>query len=78
MVILKIRVFYSYASFRRHLRSVFDEHSVEQLPVKQVINEINDRVRSGQKFTDAEIQAAIERLSDDNAAMVADDNLILI
>ncbi len=64
--------------FKRHLRVVFDEkHSADSAPLKEVIALIQKKA-SGQEFSRSEIDAAIDRLGDDNAAMVADDNLVLI
>lgn len=65
--------FLRYASFRKLIRRIFDAANAEMMPVSDVKKEAT---KAG--FSDPEIRAGIERLSDDNAAMVSDDKMILI
>lgn len=66
-----------YRVFKKHLRSVFDEIRAESAPLDEVVKRIQARIR-GNEFTRSEVEAALERLSDDNAAMVTEGNLVLI
>lgn len=71
-------VFLSYEMFKKRIRQTFDAKRAEQLPLKDVIDEIQLDVTSSRKFTKSEIDAALERMADENRAMVTEGVMYLI
>jgi len=65
------------AIFKRIIRQTFDKQGTDQLQVKDVIESVQKEM-GPRKFTDGEVKAALERMSDDNAAMISEGKMILI
>ena len=59
------------------MRKVFDEANTDHIALEKFIEDLQKKAGS-QKFTKSEIDAAVEKLGDDNAAMLADGDLMLI
>ncbi|OUC41630.1 hypothetical protein D917_03221, partial [Trichinella nativa] len=66
-----------FSAFRRHLRQAFDNRRTELMSKDEAIASIQDEA-SNNRYSNGEIVAALERLSDENSIMMADGNIFLI
>lgn len=62
--------------FRTLLYKLFQQQRAQSLPLSRVREYINNQ--QSQEFTSNEISAAINKMSDANQIMVADDNIFLM
>uniref|UniRef100_A0A915L8X4 MCM3-like winged helix domain-containing protein n=1 Tax=Romanomermis culicivorax TaxID=13658 RepID=A0A915L8X4_ROMCU len=63
--------------FKKCLRKIFDEKRVERLPLEEVKADM-DKIPGVKTFSEGEMTAALERMSDENNVMVSDDVIYLI
>ncbi|KRX73148.1 Zygotic DNA replication licensing factor mcm3, partial [Trichinella sp. T6] len=66
-----------FSAFRRHLRQAFDNRRTELMSKDEAIASIQEQA-SNNRYSNGEIVAALERLSDENSIMMADGNIFLI
>ncbi|KRX27047.1 DNA replication licensing factor MCM3, partial [Trichinella nelsoni] len=66
-----------FSAFRRHLRQVFDNRRTELMNKDEAIASIQEEAGNN-RYSNGEIVAALERLSDENSIMIADGNIFLI
>ncbi|KRZ11702.1 Maternal DNA replication licensing factor mcm3 [Trichinella zimbabwensis] len=66
-----------FTAFRRHLRQAFDNRRAELMSKEEAIACIQEEAGNN-RYSNGEIVAALERLSDENAIMIADGNIFLI
>ncbi|XP_003368065.1 DNA replication licensing factor MCM3, partial [Trichinella spiralis] len=66
-----------FSAFRRHLRQVFDNRRTELMSKDEAIASIQEEAGNN-RYSNGEIVAALERLSDENSIMIADGNIFLI
>lgn len=62
--------------FRTLLHKLFQQQRAQSLPLSRVHEYINNQ--QSQEFTSNEITAAINKMSDANQIIVADDNIFLM
>jgi DNA replication licensing factor MCM3 len=62
--------------FRKSLLKMFQQKRSDTLPVDNIRDYINSQ--TSPSFSSDEIQAALNKMSDDNKIMVADNNIFLI
>lgn len=62
--------------FRTLLHKLFQQQRAQSLPLSTVREYIN--TQQSQEFTSSEITAAINKMSDANQIMAADDNIFLM
>ncbi|CAH0582874.1 unnamed protein product [Chrysodeixis includens] len=63
--------------FKSALQQLFREERANSLPLSRVTSYVNDKF-SHESFDDAEIQAALHKMTQDNQVMMADDIVFLI
>ncbi|KRY12007.1 Maternal DNA replication licensing factor mcm3, partial [Trichinella patagoniensis] len=66
-----------FSAFRRHLRQAFDNRRTELMSKDEAIASIQEEAGNN-RYSNGEIVAALERLSDENSIMIADGNIFLI
>ncbi|KRX54425.1 DNA replication licensing factor Mcm3, partial [Trichinella sp. T9] len=66
-----------FSAFRRHLRQAFDNRRTELMNKDEAIASIQEQAGNN-RYSNGEIVAALERLSDENSIMIADGNIFLI
>ncbi|XP_066603024.1 DNA replication licensing factor Mcm3 [Prorops nasuta] len=65
-----------FTAFKSLLHKLFQEQRAQSLPLNRVREYVNSQ--STTQFTEGEITTALNKLSDDNRIMTADDNVFLI
>jgi len=66
-----------FQSFRSSLQSSFSSAHVQTLPLTTIVENLNKSYADA-KFSQSEIDAAVERMTEDNHIMVSDGNVFLV